>query len=148
MILDFGEHNGTDMKDVPLKYMISLTGYEMQMEKRIYSYTAETAWLVTHKKEFHEFALEYMKKKCWHCGRKLVPIGNARKKGANHKDWADRYLHKKCWKKLKPKREKDIWFNSNWESGSGYHRKLDAWECVYYDQLHRSDYLYPSINQF
>lgn len=38
-------------------------------------------------------------KKCEHCGRTLVKIGNARKNGKNHKDWENRTMHKECWKR-------------------------------------------------
>lgn len=115
MILDFGEHNGTNVKDTPLKYIIFLAGYHMRRERRVSSSSTEKEWLTQHVKAFHEHALVYLTKRCWHCGRKLVPIGHARKKGANHKDWADRYLHKKCWIKLIPK-GKRIYWNTFWES--------------------------------
>ena len=36
--------------------------------------------------------------KCSECGQPLVAIGSWRKNGADHKDWADRTLHKKCFK--------------------------------------------------
>ena len=115
MILDFGEHNGTNVKDAPLKYIIFLAGYHMQGAKRKSISCTGKEWLTKHVKEFHEYALVYLTKRCWHCGRKLVPIGNARKGGAKHKDWADRYLHKKCWVKFKVKGERICW-SSFWES--------------------------------
>lgn len=39
-----------------------------------------------------------MDQKCLRCKRKLVPIGSARKNGANHKDWNTRKYHKGCYK--------------------------------------------------
>jgi hypothetical protein len=48
-----------------------------------------------------EFAESYLRGKCYHCGEKLVPIGNGRANGAAHEDWDGRYLHKKCWVELK-----------------------------------------------
>lgn len=115
MILDFGEHDGTEVKDAPLKYIIFLAGYHMQGAKRKSLNYTEKEWLTKYVKEFHEHALVYLTKRCWHCGRKLVPIGYARKGGARHNDWADRYLHKKCWVKLKVKGERICW-SSFWES--------------------------------
>lgn len=35
---------------------------------------------------------------CKICNKKLVAIGNARKNGKMHIDWASREYHKKCWK--------------------------------------------------
>lgn len=40
-------------------------------------------------------------KLCLFCGKKLVPIGNARQNGKFHNDWDSRKLHKKCWKELR-----------------------------------------------
>jgi hypothetical protein len=37
---------------------------------------------------------------CIECGKKLVSIGNQRKGGKNHCDWATRKLHKCCFIKL------------------------------------------------
>lgn len=37
---------------------------------------------------------------CHHCEKPLVPIGNARRNGASHDDWATRKYHKKCWREL------------------------------------------------
>ena len=37
---------------------------------------------------------------CHHCGERLVPIGSRRANGAPHRDWANRTLHKKCWREL------------------------------------------------
>ena len=44
-------------------------------------------------------------KSCKICGKTLVPIGSARKNGANHKDWDTREYHKMCWKR---KEEEEI----------------------------------------
>jgi hypothetical protein len=38
------------------------------------------------------------KKKCAHCGKTLVPIGDKRKNGKCHIDWEKRKYHKKCLK--------------------------------------------------
>ena len=70
MILDFGEHNGTNVKDTPLKYIIFLAGYHMQGAKRKSISCTGKEWLTKHVKEFHEYALVYLTKRCWHCGRK------------------------------------------------------------------------------
>jgi hypothetical protein len=37
---------------------------------------------------------------CWHCCKRLVPIGDARANGKRHSDWDGRKLHKRCWKEL------------------------------------------------
>ena len=34
---------------------------------------------------------------CVICKKPLVPVGNRRKNGANHKDWDSRKMHKKCY---------------------------------------------------
>ena len=36
--------------------------------------------------------------RCKECGQHLVAIGSWRRNGADHKDWAGRTLHKKCYK--------------------------------------------------
>ena len=101
MILDFGKYKGSDMEDVPLAYMVFLAGYRMQGSNRERSDLKGCTWVQLHKKEFHEFAREYLASKCWHCGGKLVPVGGSRVNGAAHEDWDGRYLYKKCWRELK-----------------------------------------------
>jgi len=103
MLLDFGKYKGRAMQDVPLTYMIFLSGFRMHHTQRIPTDLPEYDWIKTNKPEFVEFATAYLKTKCWHCERKLVAIGNARDNGADHQDWHDRYLHKTCWKALKKK---------------------------------------------
>ena len=46
--------------------------------------------------------------KCIWCNKSLVPIGNSRLFGANHKDWESRTSHKKCWieNELKSKKKR------------------------------------------
>jgi len=38
--------------------------------------------------------------KCEYCNGTLVPVGSARANGKDHADWANRRLHKKCWKEV------------------------------------------------
>lgn len=42
-------------------------------------------------------ALLQHRRLCRKCGKRLVPIGDARANGAPHPDWEARGLHKKCW---------------------------------------------------
>lgn len=44
--------------------------------------------------------IEMEKQKCTYCGKALRAIGDQRKNGKNHSDWATRKLHKKCFKLL------------------------------------------------
>ena len=106
MILDFGKYKGIDIHEVPVEYMIFLSGYKMHYTQRIQTDLPAYDWVKTNKSEFCEFATAYLKTRCWHCEGKLVPVGNARWKGADHEDWEERYLHKGCWKALK-NRERD-----------------------------------------
>ena len=106
MILDFGKYKGTDIHEVPLEYMIFLSGYRMQHTQRIPTDLPAYDWVKTNKREFCEFAKAYLKTKCWHCEGNIVAVGTSRCNGADHGDWEERYLHKACWKVLK-KRERD-----------------------------------------
>lgn len=101
MLLDFGKYKGIHVKDVPLPYVIFLAGYRMNGTNREASELQGCSWVRLHKKDVHEFAKNFLTTKCWHCGRKLVPVGHARINGATHEDWDGRYLHKKCWSELK-----------------------------------------------
>lgn len=103
MILDFGKYKGINMDEVPLDYMIFLAGYRMQYTQRIPTDLPAYDWVKTNKREFCDFATEYLKTRCWHCEGNLVAIGNFRCNGADHEDWEGRYLHKTCWKVLQRK---------------------------------------------
>jgi len=46
-------------------------------------------------------------KKCVRCGKKLIPIGEAKINGSYHKDWATRKYHKKCYKMMKQDQEQE-----------------------------------------
>jgi len=56
--------------------------------------------------------------KCEYCNGTLVPIGSSRANGKNHADWANRRLHKKCWKEVQESERSERsekannWFNS------------------------------------
>lgn len=56
-------------------------------------------FLYFHKRHFR------LGKDCYHCGKPLTPIGNARTNGADHEDWDTRQFHKKCWRQLKIEQE-------------------------------------------
>lgn len=100
MILDFGKYRGTDIEDVPLQYVIFLSGYKMMHTKRIRTDLVAYEWVKTNKSEVCDFADAYLQTKCWHCRGDIVPVGSSRCNGAHHSDWDGRYLHKTCWKFL------------------------------------------------
>ncbi len=85
--------------------MIFLAGYSLEGTRKVRSNLKGCSWVQHHKKEFHEFANEYLTTRCWHCAGKLVPVGSSRFNGAAHDDWDGRYLHKKCWSELKLEEE-------------------------------------------
>lgn len=105
MILDFGKHKGTDIEDIPLTYMIFLSGFKLEGPKRIRSDMHGCVWVQRNKPDVYEFAKTYLSNRCWHCGSALVPVGGARANGADHEDWDSRHLHKKCWRELKAEQE-------------------------------------------
>lgn len=107
MILDFGKYKGIDMQEVPINYMIFLSGYKMCYAERIPTDLAAYEWVKTNKSKFCEFAKTYLKTKCWHCDCNLVAVGTSRSNGADHDDWEERYLHKSCWKFLKKQQDND-----------------------------------------
>ena len=108
MILDFGKYRGTDIEDVPLQYVIFLSGYKMMHTKRIRTDLAAYDWVKTNKSEVCEFAKVYLQSKCWHCTGNIVAIGSSRCNGAQHNDWEGRYLHKTCWKFLKKQEREEL----------------------------------------
>jgi hypothetical protein len=107
MTLDFGKHRGTMLQDAPLQYMIFLAGYRMWYTERIPTDLPGYHWVKTNKSAVCASAEAYLRSRCWHCGEKLVPIGNMRSNGACHDDWEDRHLHKACWKLLKNKQRRE-----------------------------------------
>ena len=100
MLLDFGKYKGQFIQDVPLEYVIFLAGWYMDGPRRRLSDSKASNWLRKNKKDAHMFARGYLSGKCWSCGSKLVPVGEARMNGACHSDWEVRYLHKTCWRQL------------------------------------------------
>ena len=108
MLLDFGKHRGKEVEHTPIAYIVFLAGYRLDGIKKKKSDLAACKWVQEHKNEIRDFARAYLSERCWHCGRKLVPIGDARSNGAAHDDWDGRFLHKKCWSELK---SDDAWSN-------------------------------------
>jgi hypothetical protein len=98
MLLDFGKHKGKNIEDVPLEYIIFLAGYRLQAYKREECELEACKWVKINKQSIQQYANNYLQGRCWHCGRKLVPIGQTRVNVAGHEDWDDRYLHKWCWR--------------------------------------------------
>lgn len=105
MLLDFGKHKGKHVEDTPISYILFLAGYRMSGSSKIRSDLSSCQWVKHNKKDIYEYATAYLQGRCWHCGTKLVPIGNNRSNGAYHDDWDGRYLHKACWKTLKQEEE-------------------------------------------
>lgn len=114
--LDFGKHKGKTFNEIPYEYLKWLMAIDINFdddeEKLIISDRRDRrcTYLWNEKSEVIRLAREYRKKqnKCFHCSRKLVPIGNARFNGTNHDDWNSRILHKSCWKKLLVQKRHEI----------------------------------------
>lgn len=49
-------------------------------------------------KLYFKYDQPIIKRPCKYCGKPLTAIGNARKNGAQHRDWKSREYHKKCFK--------------------------------------------------
>ena len=109
MLLEFGKYKGVMVNRVPIEYMIFLAGYRLVGTNREECELEASQWVRDHHRDVHEFARNYLATRCWHCGRKLVPIGSSRNNGAAHHDWNGRYLHKKCWRKLNEELEWRKW---------------------------------------
>ena len=107
MILDFGKYKGANAKHVPVEYMIFLAGYKLVGTRREKCDLEACKWVLVNRRHVHEYAKNYLACRCWHCGRKLVPIGTSRKNGAAHHDWDGRYLHKTCWRKRNEEQEEE-----------------------------------------
>ena len=112
MILDFGKYKGTAIADVPVTYMIFLAGYTMHGNgtRRTPCTTEAYRWVKANRDQACGFAEAHLKNRCWHCQGKLVPVGSSRFRGAGHKDWDSRYLHKRCWRLLKSGED---WFSES-----------------------------------
>ena len=95
-MIDFGEHNGKELHEAPLTYVVFLAGYRFVKEIRYPDTSDESKWIDTHKPLLREQARHYLSSKCWFCGSAIQPIGHARANGKDHPDWSDRCLHKKC----------------------------------------------------
>jgi hypothetical protein len=101
MILDFGKYRGTAIADVPATYLIFLAGYTMHGTRRTPCTTEAYAWVKANRQHACASAEAHLKNRCWRCQGQLVPVGRSRCNGKGHDDWCARYLHKKCWQKLK-----------------------------------------------
>jgi len=60
-------------------------------------------WVQDYRASTIHLAQQYIdeKKLCWKCGVVMPSIGTSRHNGANHSDWDDRILHKRCWVEAK-----------------------------------------------
>ncbi len=107
MILDFGKYKGRSVEDAPISYILFLAGHRMKGPRKTREESPACSWVQKNKASTCEFAQSYLRDKCYHCGKKIVPIGNSRANGATHDDWNGRYLHKKCWVELKSEDDYD-----------------------------------------
>ncbi len=62
MILDFGKHRDIDIQEVPLEYMIFLSGYRMHHTQRIPTDIPAYDWVKTNHEDWEE---RYLHKSCW-----------------------------------------------------------------------------------
>lgn len=95
-VMTFGKYQGTQLKDVPLSYILWVGGYKWDCEKN-------KLWQSVFRgiKKYHENIRTYLeqRKLCVACDGPIVPIGTSRQNGAGHSDWEGRLLHKQCWKR-------------------------------------------------
>ena len=107
MILTFGKYKNLRLEDVPVKYLAWLAMFEIDTKVKFldnvnFELSNAQHYLWIRQKFTVIAARAEMKRRhiCYDCYKPLVAIGHARHYGANHKDWASRKLHKKCWKVL------------------------------------------------
>jgi len=105
--LDFGKHRGKTLDDVPISYVIWLTGFKLEYTRKLEIKSDASEWVKINKADARVNAINFLQGKCWSCGEKLVPIGTSRSNGRAHGDWNGRFLHKKCWIELKREEQDD-----------------------------------------
>ena len=108
MRIPFGKHKGIDIREVGRDYLIWLALFDLTedgvdflgpdddlegADRYISKYQMRIVWAA--RKELSR------RKICWACEKPLCAVGKSRVNGANHRDWATRKLHKKCWLELK-----------------------------------------------
>ncbi len=96
MILDFGKYKDTVIEDVPVTYMIFLTGYTIHGTHRTPCTTETYRWVKTNQDETCGFVKTHLKNRCWYCQGNLVTVGQSRYRDTDLDEWDTRYLHKKC----------------------------------------------------
>jgi hypothetical protein len=105
-IVPFGKYKGLAIENInDLRYIIWLAGYRLFYTKIEKAYGSAVKYVDEKQPQIRKAALEYLERKCWHCGKKLVPIGHKRINGASHDDWKTRKFHKECWLELKKEEE-------------------------------------------
>ena len=62
--LDFGKHRGIELQDVPLQYMIFLSGYRMWYTERIPTDLPAYNWVKTNKSTVCASAEAYLQNRC------------------------------------------------------------------------------------
>lgn len=100
-VLEFGKHKGKRIQDAPIDYVVWLAGFYLNGIECIDTYhNSAYKYVQTKQSQIVLESKKYLQNRCFHCGGKLVPIGNARENGADHEDWDQRILHKKCFKEI------------------------------------------------
>ena len=95
-----------EMSSETLCWLSGRRGWVNKKNKHVYwmelNNCDDIQWVREHHPDLIQAAQLHIEhaKLCWHCGKKLVPVGHARRKGAAHVDWSTRKLHKKCWHEL------------------------------------------------
>ena len=120
----FGKHKGQPISHVPPEYLVGMCCWQLAATPRCTDpdcdCTSFRCWRVGRFREFRRGEQDWRcwvrsthpqvvavarrrvreERRCHKCGNKLVPVGSARANGAWHDDWAERTLHKKCWREI------------------------------------------------
>ena len=95
-----------EMSSETLCWLSGRGGYVIKDNNRVYwrerNNCNDIQWVRKHHPDLIQAARLHIEqvKLCWHCGKKLVPVGHARRNGAAHVDWSTRKVHKQCWREL------------------------------------------------
>ena len=102
MRINFGKHKNKMIHELPTKYLIWLSQFDMRYGKIVmcepvtkadsYVQDKKYAWVIAARNELKSRRI------CFYCGKIMPAIGTSRRNGAGHKDWSGRTLHKRCWK--------------------------------------------------
>ena len=106
--LDFGKRRGRLVSELDPEYLRWLTCRDVTVGRNGHMTVYERSdldsikWIKRNRPAAIVAARAFVDESnlCWHCCKRLVPIGDARVNGKNHSDWETRKLHKRCWKEL------------------------------------------------